>query len=200
MAGIVRRRSFGTLIAATHDGFEASGLPWVLSDSSESDSVLRGHLVRTNPLVSILGDNPRVLVTFEEMDAYISPSNYPTKATNPEVVPTWNYVAVHVHGRARLIDDVEWIRQGVSELTDHHELHRDEPWQLSDAPSDYVDRMLRGIIGVEVQVERWEGKGKLSQNRNEIDRSGVEEALSVNPMTVAMADRMRSLRSHEPRD
>jgi transcriptional regulator len=199
MADVVRRRSLGTIVAATSEGFEASPLPWVLSESADPNFVLQGHLVRTNPLVSILAEGARVLVAFEEMDAYISPSNYPTKVTNPEVVPTWNYVAVHAHGQARLIDDVEWIRQGVSRLTDHHEHGRDEPWQLADAPEDYVDRMLRGIIGLEVHVDRWEGKGKLSQNRNETDRRGVEEALSTDPMTVAMADRMRSLRANEPR-
>jgi transcriptional regulator len=193
MAEIVRRRSFGTLIAATTNGFEASPIPWILRGSAENGFVLCGHLVRTNPLVSILTDDQPVLVTFEEMDAYISPSNYPSKATNPEVVPTWNYVAAHLHGRARCVDDAQWIRAAVSELTDHHERDRQDPWQVSDAPEDYLERMVRGIVGVEVQVERWEGKEKLSQNRAEMDRRGVEEALAGDPITAKMADRMRQL-------
>lgn len=195
IAGTVRRRSFGTLIAATSNGFEASPIPWVLRGSSDEGFALCGHLVRSNPLVPILTDDIGVLVTFEEMDAYISPSNYPTKATNPEVVPTWNYVCVYAHGRARVIDDLEWIRKAVSELTDHHERDRTDPWQVADAPDSYLEKMLRGIIGVKVQVERWEGKEKLSQNRNVTDRQGVEEALATDPLTAAMAARMRNSRT-----
>lgn len=195
IAGTVRRRSFGTLIAATSNGFEASPIPWVLRGSSDEGFALCGHLVRSNPLVPLLTDDIGVLVTFEEMDAYISPSNYPTKATNPEVVPTWNYVCVYAHGRARVIDDLEWIRKAVSELTDHHERDRTDPWQVADAPDSYLQKMLRGIIGVEVQVERWEGKEKLSQNRNVTDRQGVEEALATDPLTSAMAARMRNSRT-----
>lgn len=195
IAGTVRRRSFGTLIAATSNGFEASPIPWVLRGSSDEGFALCGHLVRSNPLVPILTDDIGVLVTFEEMDAYISPSNYPTKATNPEVVPTWNYVCVYAHGRARVIDDLEWIREAVSELTDHHERDRADPWQVADAPDRYLEKMLRGIIGVEVRVERWEGKEKLSQNRNVTDRQGVEEALATDPLTAAMAARMRNSRT-----
>jgi transcriptional regulator len=89
------------------------------------------------------------------------------------VVPTWNYVSVHLHGRLSLVDDAGWLREMVESLTVRYESERDQPWSVDDAPADYIDRMLRGIVGVEFVVERVEGKAKLSQNRSEADRAGV---------------------------
>ena len=112
-------------------------------------------------------------------DAYVSPSWYATKAEHGKVVPTWNYSVVHLRGRIRVHDDPEWVRALVTRLTDRHERERDEPWQVTDAPEDYVVKNLRPIVGVELLVERVEAKAKLSQNRSAEDRAGVAAGLAA---------------------
>ena len=110
------------------------------------------------------------------------------------MVPTWNYTTVHLTGRVRVHDDIEWLRALVTALTEEHEAGREHPWAVSDAPEAYVAGQLRGIVGVELVVERVEAKAKLSQNRSEADRSGVVEGLRANggPGTAQVADLMQA--------
>jgi transcriptional regulator len=131
-------------------------------------------------------------------DAYISPSWYPTKAVSGKVVPTWNYEIVHAHGDLIAHDDVTWLDGFVRELTERHERGRPEPWSVDDAPPDFVTAMLRGIVGVELAVDRLEGKRKLSQNRPEEDRHGVIAGLVAEP-TAGAADTAASMREREAR-
>ena len=120
---------------------------------------------------------------FPITDGYVSPSSYPSKAEHGKVVPTWNYEVVHVHGAVQIHDDPEWLREVVVDLTDRHEAARsvEPPWAVTDAPGDFIDRQLRAIVGIEVQIESIEGKRKLSQNRSEADRLGAAAALASSP-------------------
>ncbi len=118
-----------------------------------------------------------MLVIFQGVDGYISPSWYATKRETGKVVPTWNYALVHAYGRPRTIEDRDWLARHVAELTARNEGGRPRPWSVSDAPDDFVAAQLKGIVGVEIEIARIEGKWKMSQNRSEADRRGVAEGL-----------------------
>jgi transcriptional regulator len=116
---------------------------------------------------------------FDLVDGYVSPTWYPSKAEHHQVVPTWNYVSVHVHGSVRVVDDVHWLRDQVGRLTERFEDDMPYPWAVSDAPDDFIAKMLKGIVGLEFHVDRVEGKAKLSQNRSDADRAGVIAGLNA---------------------
>ena len=109
--------------------------------------------------------------------AYITPSWYPGKHQHGKVVPTWNYVTVHAHGVARAIEDTGWILDVINRLTDAQESRRQNPWKVSDSPSAYIDKMLRAVVGIEITIERLEGRLKVSQDEDEHDRLGTVEGL-----------------------
>ena len=150
------------------------------------------HMARANPHWRAIGDDSPALLVAAGPQAYISPSWYAAKAEHGRVVPTWNYTTVHLTGRVRVHDDVEWLRAMVTALTAAHESHREHPWAVTDAPSPYVEGQLRGIVGIELTVERVEAKAKLSQNRSDADRAGVVGGLRAEstPATTAVADLM----------
>ena len=118
------------------------------------------------------------LVIFDLVDGYISPNWYPSKQIDQKVVPTWNYLTVHVHGTVSLIDNSQWVENLVTELTILNEADQKAPWQVSDAPREFIEKQLNGIVGVEVLIERIEGKAKLSQNRSTPDVQGAIDGLS----------------------
>ncbi len=140
-------------------------------------NTLRGHVARANPLWRV-GVGQPVLAVFTGPQAYVTPSWYPSKAATHKVVPTWNYTVVHAHGVLRVVEDAPWLHALVSGLTAHHEAPRATPWAVSDAPDDYVQQLLRAIVGIEIPVERLLGKWKVSQNRSETDRLGVAAGLA----------------------
>ena len=127
--------------------------------------------------------------------AYISPSWYPSTARHGKVVPTWNYVSVHITGRLTVHRDPEWIRDVVTRLTARHEAGRPSPWRVSDAPGDFIDGQLRAIVGVELAIATVEAKEKLSQNRDAEDRAGALDGLrhEPGPGPAAIADLMTRL-------
>jgi transcriptional regulator len=141
---------------------------------------LRGHVARANPLWKRAA-GAEVLVVFTGPQAYITPSWYPTKAETHKVVPTWNYTVVQARGPLRAIEDAPWLHALVSGLTAHHEAPRAQPWAVADAPDDYVQVMLRAIVGIEIELTQLVGKWKVSQNRNEADRNGVAAGLASSP-------------------
>ncbi len=169
---LARRSGFGHLVVSGDDGPQSTPLPFVVDPGGGS---VRAHLTRANP-VWHAGPCPALLIV-PVTDTYISPSWYPSKADGGEVVPTWNYEVVHARGRLEVRDDPDWVARQVRELTDRHEVGRELPWSVDDAPADFVRRMLRGIVGVELIVEEWVGKRKLSQNRSAEDRAGVVDGL-----------------------
>jgi transcriptional regulator len=117
------------------------------------------------------------LIVFQGVQEYITPSWYATKQETCKVVPTWNYATVHVWGSPRVIDDAQWVSQQINELTHSQEQQRSAPWEVSDAPSLFIAGQLKGIVGLEIEIARTEGKWKVSQNRPEQDRRGVFDGL-----------------------
>ena len=195
---LIERAAFGHLVTMGPSGFDATGMPFVVDRTAGPSGRLRGHLARANPQWRDI-DGCSALVLFPITDGYVSPSSYPSKAEHGKVVPTWNYEVVHVHGRVQILDDPEWLRALVTDLTDRHEAARsvESPWAVTDAPGDFIDKQLRAIVGIEVQIESIEGKRKLSQNRSEVDRLGAAAALASSPrlgdqaVAAAMAMAMR---------
>lgn len=140
---------------------------------------LVGHLARANPHWRRIVDGSPALAIVTGADTYVSPSWYASKAEHGRVVPTWNYSVAHLRGAVRVHDDPAWVRGLVSRLTDRHEQTRAEPWAVTDAPTDYVDKNVRPIVGVELVVASVEAKAKLSQNRSDEDRAGVAAGLAA---------------------
>ena len=174
---LIRVRPFGLLVTNGPGGLMANPAPFLLDETTGPHGTLRAHLARANPQWREADGSREALVVFQDVDAYITPSWYETKRETGKVVPTWNYSAVHVYGKLRAIEDRDWLRKLVGDLTDTHESAREQPWKVSDAPDDYIDVMLRGIVGIEIEIARIEGKAKVSQNRSDADREGVVAGL-----------------------
>ena len=184
------RRSAGTLVVATPGGFEASLLPWLV-DRGDGPRLL-GHCARGNPIAEFARNGPRALVIFDVADGYISPAWYPSVAEHGRAVPTWNYVTVHVQGRLRRRDDRSWLRNQIRALTDKHEREMESPWSVSKAPEAWIESLMDGIVGLEVEVERVEGKAKLGQNREAVDIEGVLAAIEARPGFERLAAETRT--------
>jgi transcriptional regulator len=167
-----------TLVTFDESGLQASHVPLLLNPNEGPNGTLYGHLAKANPQWKTLGAR-EALVIFQGPDAYISPSFYAAKAEHGKVVPTWNYLAVHVYGRAQVFTDPQRLLRVVTDLTDKHEARRPAPWAVSDAPDDYIQKMLNGIVGFAIPIERLEGKRKLNQNRSAEDITGVSKGLAA---------------------
>jgi transcriptional regulator len=177
---LVRAHPLGLLVTLGPAGLQANPVPFMLDLAAEGGAaVLRAHVARANPVWREARVDVESLVVFQGPQAYISPSLYPSKAATGKVVPTWNYVMVQARGTLRVVDDAPWLHALVTRLTDRHEAPRAAPWAVSDAPADYVDTMLRAIVGIEITLSALTGKWKVSQNRNATDRAGVADGLRV---------------------
>jgi transcriptional regulator len=174
---LIRAHPLGALVTLTPSGLDANHIPFEIDPEPAPFGTLRGHVARLNPVRRDLASDVEALVIFQGPGLYISPAWYATKEETGKVVPTWNYVVVHAHGTPRFIDDRAWLRDFVTKLTDRHEAGRPDPWKITDAPADYIDGMLRSIVGVEIPISRLVGKWKMSQNRPAQDRDGVVEGL-----------------------
>jgi transcriptional regulator len=171
----IRASGLATLVTLTEDGLIASHIPLLLDAEPAPYGTLTGHIARPNPQRKPpIG---QALAMFLGPEGYITPSYYATKRENGKVVPTWNYTAIHAYGTLRFIDDRTHLLEIVTRLTNRHEAARAAPWAVSDAPGDFVQGMLNGIIGFELTITRLQGKRKLSQNRPEPDRTGVIDGL-----------------------
>jgi len=179
LQALVERHPLATLVAVTAGGLTAHHIPLRAQLSPAGGGVLRGHIARANSLWRELAPDAPVLAIFSGADSYISPSWYPSKREHGKVVPTWNYATVHIHGSIRFIDDAAWLRAFVTALTDANEEGRAGRWHVSDAPAEYIEAMLRAIVGFEIKIERTVGKFKGSQNRSAADRAGVSGALQA---------------------
>ena len=190
----IRDHPLGTLVTNGPDGPEATHLPLVLDAPA---GLLRCHMARANPQWRRLEYGARVLVIFAGADHYITPNWYPSKREEGKVVPTWNYTAVHAAGAARLFEDTTSLIRHLGELTDSQEADFAEPWSVADAPPDYVEGMTKAIVGVEIAVDRIEGKWKLSQNRSTVDQEGAIAGLEAvgSNASLEMANLMRDWKS-----
>ncbi len=174
----IRQIGLGTLVTQGEGAMTASHVPMLVDAAPSPFGTLIGHLARANPQWRSVRPEMGALAIFLGAEAYISPAWYVTKQRTGKVVPTWNYVAVHAAGSLRFFDDAERLRRIVTRLTDMHEGGRNAPWQVSDAPADFIDSMLKAIIGFELTIARLEGKWKMSQNRPAEDRAGVVDGLT----------------------
>jgi transcriptional regulator len=189
---LLSEHPFATLVTHDAEGLLATHMPFLYDAERQ---VLAGHMARANPHRSRSGGG-EALAVFQGVNAYVSPNWYPTKAeSGGRAVPTWDYEAVHVYGRVQWQEDQDWVRTHLSALAERFERGMPEPWMLSDAPQDYVQRLFRGLVGLELTIERVEAKRKLSQNRPQADRLGVIAGLSASasPFDNAVAEVMRDL-------
>jgi transcriptional regulator len=180
---LLRNLGAAQLITATAEGLLATMLPLVYDEGESRPGLgvwgaLLGHVARNNGQwrIPAIGE---ALVIVQGPDAYISPAWYATKREHGRVVPTWNYITAHVHGRLVVHDDPAWVEANVRRLTARHERDRAEPWSVDDAPEAYVAGQLKAIVGVEIVIDRVEGKTKLSQNRSDADIAGAIDGLEA---------------------
>jgi transcriptional regulator len=174
--GIVRANPLGLLVSQGEGGIVANAVPFLAKDEG---GMLVAHLARANSQWCSL-DRQDVLIVFQGANAYITPQWYESKREHGKVVPTWNYAMVQVRGTARVIEDRAWLLDQVRHLTDHHEavVAGGQAWAVDDAPEDFIQSQLKGIVGLEIAVTSVTGKLKASQNRVAADRAGVVSGLA----------------------
>lgn len=186
---LIREHPLATVVTTTRGVPDVNHLPMVLQVADNGARVLRGHVARANPVWQDLDTSVQAVAAFHGPSAYISPAWYPSKALHGRVVPTWNYAVAHAHGTIRAVEDRDWLRAHVSALTASQETQQASPWQVSDAPAEFVATMLDHIVGIELAVDSLIGKWKFSQNRSESDRRGVVTGLKQlgDPQSLAVA-------------
>ncbi|MGI9335457.1 MAG: FMN-binding negative transcriptional regulator [Gammaproteobacteria bacterium] len=187
MHDLMRRHPFATLVTCTQDGPGANHLPLLVESGPAPYGTLRGHVAKANPLWREGAGEQPVLAIFQGPQTYVSPSWYPSKREHGKVVPTWNYAVVHARGTLAVVDEPQALRAHVQALTTRHESGRRDPWQLSDAPEPFIEKLLGGIRGLVIQISQLEGKWKMSQNRDAVDRRGVVAALQLDGSASALA-------------
>jgi transcriptional regulator len=182
---LIASSPLGALVRHTPDGLDADHIPFEIAAPTADAplGILRAHVARANPLWR--EDGAQVMAMFQSPSAYISPAFYEQKAIDGKVVPTWNYAVVHAHGTLRAVDDPAWVLSLVERLTDRHEAGRAQPWKVADAPREYIDKMLKAIVGIEIRIERFEGKWKTSQNRSAADQSSIAAGLAADGQALA---------------
>ncbi|MES2606402.1 MAG: FMN-binding negative transcriptional regulator [Pseudomonadota bacterium] len=184
---LIKAHPLGALVVLTDSGMEVNHMPFQLEAVSDG-TVLRAHIPKGNTLwQQALDSKHEAVVIFQGPERYITPSWYPSKQEHGQVVPTWNYAVVHAYGQPRFVTDKEWLRAHVTALTNEHEASQALPWQVTDAPADYIDSMLEKIVGIELPVTRMLGKWKVSQNRPQADRMGVMAGLNSQQTESAAA-------------
>lgn len=175
--GIIRDHPLGMLVSAGPGGLVANPVPFTLYPNEGPFGTLRCHIAKANQQWRELQSVDECLVVFQGPQAYITPSWYATKRETGKVVPTWDYATVHAWGRPVVTDDQAWLRRQIDDLTAVNEGGLPHPWQVDDAPASYIASQIKGIVGIELQIARIEGKWKMSQNRPMADRVGVVAGL-----------------------
>ena len=185
---IIQTNPLGALVTMTPEGLDANHIPFELDAGR---GVLTAHVARANSVWQQCKDGAEVLVIFRGNESYISPNWYPSKHEMHRQVPTWNYEVVHVHGQLTVQDQEKFVRGVVGRLTRKHEATEPKPWKMGDSAPEYIDGMLKAIVGIEIAITRLEGKAKLSQNRETRDRLNAAEVL-LTQGAVGLAQAMQS--------
>ena len=193
--GLISRHPLGALVVNGPEGLDANHLPFEFIAEAGGQGSLIAHVARANSFWKDVSDGADALVIFRGEHAYVSPSWYPSKHETHRHVPTWNYRVVHVNGKVRIRDDERFVRGVVARLTRTHEGRTGaaQPWKMTDSASEYIDRMLGAIVGIEIEITRMVGKWKVSQNRDERDRVGAAEELRKRGET-ALAEAMLAVK------
>ena len=189
MHELIRAYPLATLVTHSSGGLNANHIPVHLSGSRAPYGGLRGHIARANPLLGEIAEGIEALAIFHGPDSYITPSWYATKKETGKVVPTWNYAVVHAYGVLRVVDDVSWLRAQLDALTDQNESSFSEPWAVSDAPREHIERIMAATVGVEMVITKLLGKWKVSQNQPPQNQVTVISGLKASglPESEAMA-------------
>lgn len=187
---IIREHPLGVLVTPGEHGVDADHIPFEFDPGTGALGRLTAHVARANPLWQRCPTGTPVMVIFRGAEAFVSPNWYPSKHEAHRQVPTWNYEVVHAHGTLAVHDDERFVRGLVARLTRHHEAGEPRPWKMTDSAPDYIETMLRNIVGIEVTVTSLVGKSKLSQNREPRDRLGAAQTLAERGR-LELAARMR---------
>ena len=195
MHELIRAYPLATLVTHSSSGLNANHIPLHLSVSPAPYGTLQGHVARANPLVGEIAGGIETLAILHGPNSYITPSWYATKKETGKVVPTWNYAVVHAYGVLRVIDNASWLRAQLEALTRHNEASFPEPWKVSDAPVDHIERIMAAIVGVEMVITKMLGKWKVSQNQPTQNQVGVIFGLKASglPESEAMASLVKSV-------
>ncbi len=175
---LIAQHPLGILVAHGKSGLSANHLPFMLHAQEGEQGVLHCHVARNNPVWQELANGDEAMVIFRTEEAYISPQWFPSKHETHKQVPSWNYVVAHAYGRVTIRDDERYVRGAVARLTRIHEASQPVPWKMTDGPKDYIDAMLKAIVGIEIEITRLIGKTKLSQNKDARDMEAAGKALS----------------------
>ena len=197
---LILRHPFGAWVALAERELNVNHLPFLLDPSPGPWGTLTGHVARANPIWRSFSRSQPSVIVFQGPQVYVTPSWYPSKAEHGKVVPTWNYAVVHAYGLPRAIENRDWLLDHVTRQTNLREAGAAAPWQVSDAPTDFVDGLLRGIVGIEIPITKLVGKWKVSQNRTRADRLGAAAGLfeTGTSESAEMADLIRA--RVDPRD
>lgn len=182
----IRMHPFGMLVSHDKSGFSINHIPFILDSEHKENACLFAHVAKANPVWKNFSRTEPCVVVFQGANSYISPSWYPSKHAHGKAVPTWNYTVVHVRGIAVVHQDRDWILHHINQLTDLHEAEQALPWKVSDAPDEYIDRLVDAIVGIEIPINDIEGKWKLNQNKSDADRQGVIAGLSAKNVENAL--------------
>jgi len=187
MHELIRASPLATLVIQATSGLNANHIPLYLSQSPPPYGTLQGHIARANPLCGDIADGIDALAIFHGPDSYITPSWYATKKQTGKVVPTWNYAVVHVYGVLRVVEDASWLRAQLGALTDQREASFAEPWAVSDAPADHIDKIMAAIVGIEISITKMFWKWKVSQNQPMQNQIGVIAGLNESGLAQSEA-------------
>jgi len=184
MLKFIQAYPMASLVSMSSQGLVGNHIPMLVVER-KGQYVLQGHVARINSIWKDLDGSVDVLALFHGPNAYVSPNWYPSKKTDSKTVPTWNYVAVHVSGSISFYHDKTWLKNHLQNLSNTHEKRVNESWQLSDAPTDYIDKMLKAIVGVEITISDIKGNTKMSQNHSLQNRQGVAKGFTALGQTDA---------------
>ena len=174
---LMESHPLGAWVCQGDQALVANHIPFFLDRASGPLGTLVGHVARANRIWRQLDARAPSVVMFQGPQSYVTPGWYPGKKEHGKVVPTWNYTVAHAHGTARPIEDRDWLLRMLDRLTSFHETGRQAPWRVGDAPGDYIDKLLRAIVGIEIPIDRLEGKLKASQDEALQDRHGTVAGL-----------------------
>lgn len=170
---LIHSKPLGSWSCIVDGEISINHIPFLLHKSRGELGTLVGHVARENTIWQNFSTESNSVVVFQGDQAYITPSWYPSKHKHGKAVPTWNYIVVHAHGMPKKIEDPQWLLQHINELTDLHENKQSLPWKVSDAPEEFINKLVGAIVGIEIPIEKLVGKWKLGQNKSDADRLGV---------------------------
>lgn len=174
---VIEKNPFGVLVTNGKSGLDANHIPFLLNRTDGSQGVLHCHVARANSVWQDIATGEEVLAVFRAAESYVSPNWYPSKHEFHKQVPTWNYIVAHAHGRVTIRDDERYIRGVVARLTRIHEASEPHPWKMSNSSKDFIDTMVKAVVGIEIRITRLVGKAKLSQNKEVRDMRSAGEKL-----------------------